>query len=541
MRLPSALAPLRHRLFRMLWGANIIVSLGVWMQSTSAGWMMTSLSPDALMVSLVQAATIVPVFLFALPAGAIADIVDRRIYILGTQIWMLGAAVVLTLMTLGHLTDAWSLLALTFAIGLGAAMNSPAWGSVLAEAVPRSDLVQAIGLNGVGFNIARAVGPALAGFLLLAGGPGLTFGLNAGSYLVVIAVLLMWHRTHRAPALPREHFLSAMKTGMRFVRHTPSMQAAMLRAAAFFLPGAAPWAMLPLVVREQLGLGAGVYGMLLGLMGIGGVTAGLLLPHLRVRFQRGNIVFAATLMSCTGMLILGLSRHWLPAAFGMLIFGLGWVSASSVTQGAAQMASPSWVRARALSIYQLSFNFALAVGTFFWGWLGTQVGLTMALVIAALSGSLLAVVVRGLNIDTAEPTAAPSPAPLVPTVESIAPALAPMLERTRGRVLESQHYRIAPACKDAFLAAMAEVRDARGRGGAVLWHLGEDVSAPEHWVELWWVENWTDHLREAGRLSDVDRAALAHAMSFHIEGVPLPTRRFLSITPHRGQNGDRHN
>lgn len=540
MRLPSAFGPLRHRLFRMLWGANVIVALGVWMQSTSAGWMMTSLSPNALMVSLVQAATIVPVFLFALPAGAIADIVDRRLYLVGTQAWMLGAAIVLTLMTLGHLTDAWSLLALTFAIGLGAAMNNPAWGSVMAEAVPRSDLVQAIALNGVGFNIARAVGPAMAGFLLLAGGPALTFGLNAVSYLVVIAVLLMWHRRPRPPALPREHFLSAMKTGMRFVRHTPSMQAAMLRAAAFFLPGAAPWAMLPLVVREQLGLGAGVYGMLLGLMGIGGVTAGLLLPQLRARFQRGNIVFAASLMSCTGMLILGLSRHWLPAAFGMMLFGLGWVSTSSVTQGAAQMAAPSWVRARALSIYQLSFNFALAVGTFFWGWLGTQVGLTTALVSAAVAGAVLAVVVRGQNIDTAEASAAASPAPLVPTVESIAPALAPVLERTRSRVLESQHYRIAPGCKDVFLAAMAEVRDARGRGGAVLWHLGEDISAPEHWVELWWVETWTDHLREAGRLSDHDRATLAHAMSFHIDGTPPPTRRFLSMTPHRRHAERRH-
>jgi MFS family permease len=539
MRLPSALAPLRHRLFRMLWGANIIVSLGVWMQSTSAGWMMTSLSPNALMVSLVQAATIVPVFLFALPAGAIADIVDRRTYILATQIWMLGAAVVLTLMTLGHLTDAWSLLALTFAIGLGAAMNNPAWGSVMAEAVPRSDLVQAIALNGVGFNIARAVGPALAGFLLLAGGPGLTFGLNAVSYLVVIAVLLMWHRRHRVPVLPREHFLGVMKTGMRFVRHTPSMQAAMLRAAAFFLPGAAPWAMLPLVVREQLGLGAGVYGILLGLMGIGGVTAGLLLPQIRTRFKRGNIVFVATLLSCTGMFILGISRHWLPAAVGMLLFGLGWVSTSSITQGAAQMASPGWVRARALSIYQLSFNFALATGTFFWGWLGTQVGLTMALVIAALAGAVLAVAARGLDIDTAETRFGESASQAVPDVETISPALAPVLEHTRGRVLESQHYRIAPESKDAFLSAMAEVRDARGRGGAVLWHLGEDISAPEHWVELWWVENWTDHLREAGRLSDLDRAALAYAMSFHIEGQPLPTRRFLSITPHRVHGSDR--
>lgn len=536
MRLPSALAPLRHRLFRLLWGANVVVSLGVWMQSTSAGWMMTSLSPNALMVSLVQAATVIPVFLFALPAGAIADIVDRRLFILGTQTWMLIAATILTLTTLGHLTGPWALLTLTFAIGLGSAMNSPAWGSVMAEAVPRSDLVQAIALNGVGFNIARAVGPAIAGFLLLAGGPGLTFGLNALSYLAVIGALLTWRRRRRPSALPRENFVGAMRAGMRFVRHTPAMRAATLRACAFFAPAAAPWAMLPLVVREQLGLGAGVYGILLGLMGIGGVTAGLLLPQLRQRFTRGNVVFVSSLMSCLGMLILGLSRHWFPAAFGMLIFGLGWVAASSVTQGAAQMSAPAWVRARALAIYQLSFNFALAAGTFFWGWLGTQVGLTAAMVTAAVSGAVLAGLVRGFSIDPAEIVVA-GLTPAVPVAESVAPAFEPTLVHTRGRVLESQHYRIDPHRRQAFLEVMADLHDVRGRGGAVMWHLGEDVSDPDHWVEFWWLENWTDHLREAGRLSAEDRAIVARALAFHNDAAAPPMQRLLAVTPQRAHGG----
>jgi MFS family permease len=309
------------------------------------------------------------------------------------------------------------------------------------------------------------------------------------------------------------------------------MRAAIWRAAAFFAPGAAPWAMLPLVVREQLQDGAGIYGVLLGLMGIGGVTAGLVLPQLRARFARGNIVFGASLLSYGGMAVLGLSRHWGVAGLGMLMFGLGWVTTASVTQGAAQMAAPAWVRSRALAIYQLSFNFALAMGTFFWGWLGTQVGLTEALVTAAIVGAVLALAVRGVNIDAAEISFTSNVA-MTPTVEAIAPELAPTLAATRGRVLESQHYRIAPENKDAFLRAMVEVRDARARGGAVQWHLGEDIHAPEHWVELWWVENWTDHLREAGRLSEVDRAILARAMAFHVDGDPPATRRFLSINPH---------
>jgi MFS family permease len=532
MALPSALSPLRHSLFRTLWGANIVASLGVWMQNTGAGWMMATMSPDALMVSMVQAATIAPVFLLALPAGAIADIVDRRRLILGTQTWMLCAAILLTVLTALGQTGPWTLLALTFAIGLGAAMNNPAWGSVMAESVPRSDLVQAIALNGVGFNIARAVGPALAGLLLLAGGPALTFGLNAASYLAVVFVLLTVHRGQTAPTGPRENLSGAMRAGMRFARHTPSMRAAMARISAYFVTCSAPWGVLPLVVREQLHLGAGFFGILLGLMGIGGVTAGLLLPQLRSRLSRGDIVMAASLTSGLGMAGLALSSHWAIAACSMFIFGLGWVSAASVTQGAAQLAAPAWVRSRALAIYQLASNLALAGGTFFWGWLSTHIGLPSALLAAAFVCALLAVVMRSFSLDRAEPLAvdethAPSP------TESIAPSLAPMLSQTRERVMETQHYRIAPHQKDAFLAAMAELRDIRGRTGAIQWQLGEDISDPDHWVELWWMENWSDHLREAGRLSEQDKTVVARALQFHIAPEPIKQRRYLLITPQR--------
>lgn len=536
MRLPPALVPLRHRLFRILWGANIVVSLGVWMQNTGAGWLMTTLSPNPLTVSMVQAATIMPVFLLALPAGAIADIVDKRRFIVGTQVWMLAAAAALAGITYLGQTTAASLLLLTFAIGIGAAMNGPAWGSVMAEVVPRQDLAQAIALNGVGFNLARAIGPAIAGVLLLVGGPALTFGLNACSYLAVILVLLSWRRRTRPSKLPREQLLSAMRAGMRFARHTPIMRAAMLRAAAFFAPAAAPWGMLPLVVREQLGLGAGFYGLLLGLMGIGGVTAGLMLPDVRARLSRGNTVFLATLCSCAGMAVLAVSRHWLPSAVAMVVFGVGWVAASAVAQGAAQLAAPPWVRSRALAIYQLASNGALVAGTFFWGWLGTRVGLPMALGAAAAVGVVGAVLVRGFDIDS-DRAAAPAPRPGAMAAEAIgpeavAPELVPVVGATRARIMESQHFRIDPRQQDAFLAVMAEVRDVRSRAGAVVWQLYEDLAHPEGWVELWVVETWTDHLREAMRLSDDDRAVLGRAQAFHL-GDPLGPSRYIAVAPHR--------
>jgi len=533
MRLPAAIAPLRHPLFRLLWTANVVVSLGVWMQNTGAGWLMTTLSPNALIVSLVQAATIMPIFLLALPAGALADILDRRLFILTTQSWMLLAAALLTVLTYAGLTDPAVLLGLTFAIGVGAAMNNPAWGSVMAEAVPRHDLVQAIALNGVGFNLARAIGPAIAGVLLLIGGPALTFALNTISYLAVIAALLSWHRRPRRAALPREHLVSAIRAGMRFVRHTPAMRAATVRSAAYFATAAAPWAMLPLVVRELLHLDAGVYGLLLGLMGTGGVTAGLLLPQIRRHLNRGNTVLVATAFSAAGMALLALSRHWLGDALAMLVFGIGWVSASSVAQGAAQLAAPPWVRSRALAIYQLASNGGLVVGTFVWGWLGTRIGLSATLLAASGSAIVLGLLVRGFDIDETEPAAAPAAAaPGVPAPEAVAPELRLVLDAARGRVLETQHYRIDPTQQNAFLSVMAEVRDVRSRAGALGWQLYEDIAHADTWLEVWSVENWTGHLRESARTSEADRKVFARALAFHQDPPPAPAR-FIAVAPHR--------
>ena len=531
MRLPAAIAPLRHPLFRLLWTANVVVSLGVWMQNTGAGWLMTTLSPNALSVSLVQAATIMPIFLLALPAGALADILDRRLFILATQGWMLLAAAALALLTYAGLTDPAVLLALTFAIGVGSASNSPAWGSVMVEAVPRQDLVQAVTLNSVGFNLARAVGPAVAGVILLFGGPALTFALNAVSYLAVVAALLSWRRRPRHTALPREHLFSAIRAGMRFARHTPAMRAAMVRSAAYFAPAAAPWAMLPLVVREHLHLDAGFYGLLLGLMGAGGVAAGLLLPQIRRYLNRGNTVLVATMCSAAGMGLLALSHHWLAAAVAMLVFGVGWVAASSVAQGAAQLAAPPWVRSRALAIYQIASNGGLVVGTFVWGWLGTRIGLPATLLAACATEAALGLLVRGFDIDQTEPAAAAA-APSVPAPEAVAPELRPVLDAGRGRVLETQHYRIDPTQQEAFLSVMAEVRDVRSRAGALVWQLYEDIAHPDCWLEVWSVENWTGHLRESVRTSDVDRSVLARALAFHRDPPPAPSR-FIAVAPHR--------
>ncbi len=512
----------------MLWTANVVTALGTWMQNTGAGWLMTSLSPDALSVSLVQAATIVPTILLALPAGALADTVDRRLFMLGCQVWTMLAATALAVLTYAHLIDAVGLITLTFAIGMGTAMYQPGWGATVPEVVPRQDLVQAIALNGIGFNLARALGPALGGILVLFGGPALAFLLFAVSFLASVAALIAWRRARTRSTLPREHFVSAMRAGMQFVRHTPAMQAATLRSVAFFLPCAAPWAMLPLIVREQLHLGAGSFGLLLGLMGIGGVTAGMLLPRMRGVAGRGTIVFGATLISALGMGLIAATRHWAPVGLGMLLFGIGWVAASSTAQAAAQLVCPPWVRARALAIYQLAFNGALAIGSLSWGILGDRLGLQTTMAIAAVLATALAVAVRGFEIDSAGAECAPAPAP--PTPEAPAPELAAELPGSRGRVMETMHYRVATSDRAVFLHAMAQVQHVRGRSGALDWRLYEDVAHPEGWMEVWCMQNWTDHLREAIRLSEDDKQVLAAVSAFPSEEASLPCR-FIAVDP----------
>ena len=520
--------PLRHTVFRSLWIANVVTALGTWMQNTGAGWLMTSLSPDALSVSLVQAATIFPVLLLALPAGALADTLDRRLFLIGTQVWTMCAAVALAGLTYAGLINATGLIALTFAIGMGSAMYQPAWGATVPEVVPRHDLVQAIALNGIGFNLARALGPALGGVLVLFGGPALAFSLYAASFLASIGALLAWRRAPQRSLLPREHLLSAMRAGMRFARHTPAMQAAMLRAVAYFLPSAAPWALLPLVVREQLGLGAGSFGLLLGMMGVGGVTSGMLLPLLRGRAGRGATTFGSSLFSCAGMACIASGHHWALAGFGMMLFGVGWVAAASTLQAAAQLVAPPWVRARALGIYQLSFNGALAFGSMLWGWLGDALRLQATMAIAAVSVAALAVAARGFSLDQPGAGAAQVPAPPVP--EAPAPELATMLPQSRGRILETMRYRVRPSDREAFLEAMQHVQRARGRAGALDWRLYEDVAHPDGWLEAWSTQNWTDHLREANRLSETDHAVLARVSAFHDAQAPLPCR-YIAVDP----------
>jgi MFS family permease/quinol monooxygenase YgiN len=532
MRLPAALVPLRHPAFRLLWLANLCANTGMWMQNTGAGWLMTSLAPSPVMVSLVQVASLLPVFLLALPAGALADIMDRKRYLIVAQAWIAACGLLLAGLTYAGLLGPWGLLALTFAIGAGTAMNSPAWAATTPEVVPRADIAQAIVLNGIGFNLTRTVGPAIGGFTVAAAGPEATFALNALCFVVVIGALLAWKREEVRPNQPKEHFLSAMRAGVGFVRASPVLRATIIRGCVFFLFGAAVWGLLPLLVRKQLGLGPEWFGIMLACMGVGAVGAGFLLPSLRGSLDRGGTVTAASVLGGAALILLGQAQYAWMGMLAMVLYGIAWLAGASTLQASAQLAVPAWVRARAIGIYQLATFGALALGAALGGWAGDALGLGLALGAAGTICAVGGLAVRHLQI---EPNTAPAPETgpnaAIPKPEPAAASLAAQLHEGSGQVLEVVRYQIAPENRAGFLAAMAECRQVRLRSGALGWRLFEDIAHPDRWVELWAVENWTDHLREADRLTDWDRAALARAAAFQQGGGPPEAARYLNVAP----------
>ena len=380
---PSTWSPLRHTIFRWLWIASVTSNIGTWFQNVGASWMMTTLTPSPTLVALVQSATSLPMFLLSLPAGAIADVLDRRRLLLITQTWMTLAAFGLWAFTAANATTPGILLTFTFLLGLGAAMTGPAWQASIPDMVPREDLPAAVVLGSIGFNIARAAGPALAGIVVATAGPAVTFLVNAVSFLGVLIVLFFWRRPAEEAVLPAERILGAMTTGLRYVRHAPEVLAPIVRGTTFVLCGASLWALLPLVARNELKTGAQGYGLLLGCLGVGAVAAAMVLPRLKRNNSTDGVVAVATFVFAAATVTLAYVREFWLLMIAMLLAGGAWLSLLSSLNVAVQTVVPSWVRGRALSVYMLVFFGGLAGGSALWGAVAEHLGLSRALLIAA--------------------------------------------------------------------------------------------------------------------------------------------------------------
>ena len=380
-RADAAWEPLREPLFRSLWLAAVISYTGTWMQNVGAGWLMTQISSSPLMVSLVQAAGAVPVFLVVLPAGALADMVDRRRLLLFTQSWMIVAAAALGVLTLLHAVNPWVLLVFTFFMGLGAVMNDPAWQAITPEVVSPARHASAVALNSAGFNVARAAGPALGGIVVAAAGSGWSFLLNAASFFGVILFLCQWKRAPHKP-LATHGLGEAIAEGFRYVRGAPQVRSVLIRTGAFSLGAASLLALLPVICQPH---GAQGYGFLLTCFGLGALTGAAILPRLKLRYSVDGLVAAATVVFAAMTFAAGQVHIFEWLCLVLFTAGAAWIGILACFNVVAQTMCPSWMRARALSMYLLVLQGGMALGSALWGELAARQGVPAALAWSALA------------------------------------------------------------------------------------------------------------------------------------------------------------
>jgi MFS family permease/quinol monooxygenase YgiN len=517
---PSALAPLARPVFRALWIAALVSNVGTWMQSVGAVWQIGTVSGSPALVALVQTAVSLPIVLLALPAGAAADVVDRRRLLLATQTWMLGSAAALCVVTVLGLASPGVVLGLTFLLGLGNAANAPAWQATIPELVGGRLLAPAVALNSAGFNIGRAVGPALGGLVVAGGRWEGMFGRNTPSSLGVLAVLWRWRRRPQDELGAGEQVLGAIGAGVRYVRFAPLLRAVLVRTALFILPASALWALLPVVARGRLGLDATGYGLLLGALGIGSVAGAVVLPRLRRAVPIDRRVVATTCLYALATVALAVAGSPALVGLAMILAGVAWLAILTSFNVATQTAVPRWVRARALAVYLLVFQGGLANRSALWGVAAGRLGERTALLAAAASfglGLLAALRWRLQGIGALDLTPSVRPEP----VTAIDP------EPDDGPVLVLIRYRVDPARAEEFAAAMRAMRRVRRRDGAYRWGLFEDVADPGCFVETYVVRSWAEHLRQHERFTAEDLAVRDRVRFFHVGDDPPAVSHFI--------------
>lgn len=513
--------PLRHRLFRVIWIASVFSNIGTWMHEVGAGWLMTSLAPDPLMVALVQAATTFPVFLLAVPAGALADILDRRRYLIATQIWMVIAAGLLGAFTLTGATNAALLLAFTFALGIGSGMMMPAWGAIIPELVPREDLHEAVSLNSVAVNVSRAVGPALAGLIIAATGPGVVFVLNAVSFVAVILALHSWRRKSTDGELPAERLVGAVRAGARYARHSPELRTVLVRLGSFVIFASASWALMPLFVRQELQGGPGTFGLFVGMLGAGAIAGAFALTYLRVRISRDWIVKGAVALFAASMIALANSRSVAIGLIAMFFSGMAWIGVVSSLMAVAQAALPAWVRARGLAFFWVMYMGGMAIGSSIWGQIASWIGIPLVLTFAAFGAVAGIAATWPFRIRQYEVL------DLTPTLHWTTPHFRDEKEMDRGPVMIVIEYQIDPSQLEEFSRALHHVRRLRRRDGAFMWEMFLDYEEEGKVVECFMFESWLEHLRQHERETAADKYIYRKVRTFHIGDRPPRVKHYI--------------
>jgi MFS family permease len=510
---PSPWRPLANQTFRNLLAADLISDIGAFMQSVGAAWLMTSLTKSPLYIALIQTASALPFFVLALPAGSIGDILDRRKLILGTEIWMLGIAAVLTVTTIAGAMTPWLLLVLTLGLSMGDAIESPTWRAIFPELVSKEDLPAALALNGIEFNLARAVGPGVAGFIIAAVGVAATFAFNCLSFLGVIVVVAKWNRPARKSNLPVETFRGAMSAALRYVRYSPGIRTLLVRSAFLIFFTSCFWALLPTAARD-LSKSPVAYGFLLGFFGAGAVLGAIVLQRTRSKFSTETILSLATVTFAAVILSLALLRTTVVLCVLMLFGGAAWTVFMSLFNIMVQKLAPDWARARVLAVYLFVFQGSVTLGSTLWGFVALHTNVHVTLAFASI-GTAACLLLRPLfrlpntavDLGTwnhwVKPTMVEEPAP------------------DQGPVLITLKYVIDPAKAPEFLHQIHKYQRVRRRDGATRWGIFFDTEAPDVYLESFQVDSWAEHERQHDRFTLADRELEKKVLSYALKPVEV--------------------
>jgi len=526
----SPIAPLKLPVFRMLWITWLMANVCMWMNDVAAAWMMTSLTTTPAWVALVQTAATLPVFLLGLPSGALADGLDRKRYFLTTQLWIALVAVVLCGVVFLDRVTPGVLLALTFANGIGLAMRWPVFAAIVPELVPRPQLPAALALNGVSMNASRIIGPLVAGALIASFGSAWVFLLNAVLSVAAAAIISRWQRVHQPSPLGRERLTTAMRVGWQFVSQSAQLKGVLLRIGLFFFHSTALMALLALVAKDFEGGGAGTFTLLLASMGAGAIASSVVLPRLRSRYTRDQLVQGgAALNALTAAAMAFIHTDWLAVPV-MFLGGASWLTTANSLSVSMQTGLPDWVRARGMSIYQMTIMGGSALGAALWGQVATWTSLQVCLLTAAASALLTMWLAVRFSPDSGPmPDLSPHRILTVPAADAPLPT---------GQILVTIEYQVLPEKADDFRALMlTEGRSGRLRNGALSWELLHDVNEPGRFVETIVDESWKDHLRRFDRFSTSDLALRERRLAFHIGSAQPVVRRHLMESTVRTPHG----
>jgi len=492
------------------------------MQSVAGAWLMTSLTSSALLVALMQTAISLPMFLLSLPAGVLADLVDRRRLILSTQSLLLTASLILALLAVVGAIGPWGLLGLTFLLGSGMALNGPAWQASMCEAIERDELAQALTLTGIAYNIARAVGPALAGGLQALQGPWLVFFINAAAYAWVVGVAWRWRPAPVGSPLPPERLISGIRVGLSYAAHTVAVRAPLLRTAAFMLPASSLWALIPVVGQGRLGTSAAGFGLLIGSLGVGAIAGGLALPWLRRKASLDATVATGT---AGYALVLALSA-WLTDLWtlcpALMLGGACWSVSLTLLNAALLTSVPSWVRSRTIALSMLASQGFMAGGAAMWGVVANHGGTDLAL---ALASGLMIILLIGFRHHRVV-FGQESDVTLAPV--EVQPAPASPVPPEAGPVAVQIRYRIDPRMRENFLLASEPVGKLRRRNGARMWRLYRDLADEASYVERFIVDSWADYQRQLARSTVADHEHEERIRAFHQDGAQIEVSHYLA-------------